>query len=352
VKVLAVTLALLLGLGVGAAALGLTPAQGRSDARAVAAGRRFLDGYVEPDGRVVRWDQGGDTVSEGQSYALLVATALGDEELVDRVWSWTQRHLSGEDGLVAWHWVDGAVADRNAASDGDLVLAWALAVAGERFDRDDLRTDGERLARAVLDRLTVPTARGPVLVAGPWAVGSGTVNPSYWVLPAYRWFAPLDPRWDELAVSATGAVDELTQGGRALAPDWAVVEPTGVLRAQGGADGQGRPRHGLDAARVTVWRALACEEDQRAAAARAGSLLGPDPARARALDGGVVDPEPHPLALVAAAAAAHAQGDARRRDALLASAEAIEAREPGYYGAAWVALGRILLTTDLFPTCP
>jgi len=33
-----------------------------------AAAESFLDRYVEPDGRVVRLDQGGDTVSEGQAY--------------------------------------------------------------------------------------------------------------------------------------------------------------------------------------------------------------------------------------------------------------------------------------------
>ena len=30
-------------------------------------GRGFLDEYVEPDGRVVRRDEGGDVVSEGQA---------------------------------------------------------------------------------------------------------------------------------------------------------------------------------------------------------------------------------------------------------------------------------------------
>lgn len=37
---------------------------GRADAAALTAGREFLDSYVDPDGRVVRRDQGGDTVSE------------------------------------------------------------------------------------------------------------------------------------------------------------------------------------------------------------------------------------------------------------------------------------------------
>ena len=43
--------------------------------RAVDAGRRFLDTYVDADGRVVRHDQDGDTVSEGQAYAIALWVA-------------------------------------------------------------------------------------------------------------------------------------------------------------------------------------------------------------------------------------------------------------------------------------
>jgi endoglucanase len=55
---------------------------------------------------------------------------------------------------------------------------------------------------------------------------------------------------------------------------------------------------------------------------------------------------------VAAAGAADAAGHPAARDGLLDSAEALDRRFPTYYGAAWVALGRILLTTKLLDnTC-
>src|SRR5437868_2122742 len=69
-----------------------------------AAANRFLDGYLAPDGRVVRHDQGGDTVSEGQAYAMLVAVATGDRSRFDRAWRWSERHLRRRDGLMSWHW--------------------------------------------------------------------------------------------------------------------------------------------------------------------------------------------------------------------------------------------------------
>ena len=44
-----------------------------SDARAA---DRFLAGYVTGDGRVIRRDQGGDIVSEGQAYGMLIAEVV------------------------------------------------------------------------------------------------------------------------------------------------------------------------------------------------------------------------------------------------------------------------------------
>ena len=55
--------------------------------------------------------------------------------------------------------------------------------------------------------------------------------------------------------------------------------------------------------------------------------------------------------LVAAAGAADAAGQPAARDGLLDEAEALDKRFPTYYGAAWVALGRIMLTTKLLDAC-
>lgn len=57
---------------------------------------------VDPDGRVVRHDQGGDTVSEGQAYAMLVAVAVGDHDTFTRVWAWTQQHLRRPAETLSW----------------------------------------------------------------------------------------------------------------------------------------------------------------------------------------------------------------------------------------------------------
>ena len=65
-----------------------------------------------------------------------------------------------------------------------------------------------------------------------------------------------------------------------------------------------------------------------------------------ALDGKRLGDEQHPVALVAAAAAAAASGDQQRASELLGAADALDARAPSYFGAAWIALGRLWLDTD------
>ena len=64
------------------------------------AGQKFLDDYVETDGRVVRRDEGGDVVSEGQAYGMLIAAAVGDETRFRSIWKWTKTHLRRADGLL------------------------------------------------------------------------------------------------------------------------------------------------------------------------------------------------------------------------------------------------------------
>jgi endoglucanase len=59
----------------------------------------------------------------------------------------------------------------------------------------------------------------------------------------------------------------------------------------------------------------------------------------------------HPVALVAAAAAADAAGQADARGRLLDAADELDRQTPTYYGAAWVALGRLMLETDTLDSC-
>jgi endoglucanase len=57
------------------------------------------------------------------------------------------------------------------------------------------------------------------------------------------------------------------------------------------------------------------------------------------------------VAVVAAAATEQAAGDADDAAARLDAATALQQRYPTHFGAGWVALGRIMLSTSLLGEC-
>lgn len=323
-----------------------------------AASVRFLDRYMDADGRVVRRDQGGDTVSEGQAYGLLLTAAIGDRVRFERAWSWTRTHLQREDGLLAWRWDHGHVAGWNAASDADVDAAHALVVAARRFGRTDYAEQGAHIARAVLANETVDLAGERLVVAGPWARSTPyVVNPSYFAPTAFAALATAtgDGRWTTLRRSSYELVRRLTTDPPALPPDWAEVDAAGQVRPIGSpSDREGRPSYGFDAARLPARLATDCAGSGRELVRTVGRLVPGQGDRVVAvydLHARQVVNYEHPLGYVAAAAVAAAEGDRRSGDRLLARAEQIDRVHPTYYGAAWVALGRVTLTTSLLDGC-
>jgi endo-1,4-beta-D-glucanase Y len=327
-----------------------------TDGSAKAAARSFLNRYVDADGRVVRHDQGGDTVSEGQAYALLLAQAAGDPATFDRVWTWTRSHLQEPGGLFAFRTnAIGSVVDPQPASDADVLIAWALIrTNGPRAA--EYHRAGLQVAQAVLARETVRRGDTLMLAAGPWATGQPvTLDPSYWAPAAFEQLATAthDLRWTALDDGTVNLSTKLTSGGRALPPDWARVDRTVPVPTEA-PNGQSHfVQYGLDAQRLVVWLATSCNPSARQLAARLDPLLSArEDALALSPLGQVIDQQTNATPVVAAAAAAQAAGRIDRRESLLARAAAENSQTPTYYGSAWVALGRTLLTTHLLGGCP
>ncbi|HEX8158953.1 MAG TPA: glycosyl hydrolase family 8 [Solirubrobacteraceae bacterium] len=318
----------------------------------------FLDAYTTPTGRVQRTDQGGDTVGEAQAYGLLAAAAVGDAGRFERIWRWTQTHALRRDDLLVFRWADGRVQDPQAAADADLDLAHALLLAGCRFKRADLHRTAARVGRSLLDRETATARTGLVLLAGPWAAQGPTltVNPSYLDPAALAALAQAtgDRRFTAVAQTGRQIVADLA---RPLPPDWASLDRRSgrVTPVSGAGAGGGPGRFTYDAPRTLVRLAADPDRAGRALAARAWPVF-----RGRAaqdivvehdLDGRTAGESHHPITVVAAAAAATAAGDRAAADRLLNGAEALQRAQPSYYGGAWVALARLMLTTDRLRSC-
>jgi hypothetical protein len=380
----AVGVVLLIPIGMsafGTRALRMPPSLNQQAYRAV---NSFLSTYVAPNGRVIRRDQGGDTVSEGQAYGMLLAVAMDNRTRFNTIWGWTRSNLLQPDGLLASSWADGRVTSPKAATDADLDAAQALVLASERFGTSSYRKQGVALARAILDNETASTTSSTlplVLAAGTWARNPIVANPSYFSPRAYADLARADhdPRWRLLVTSSRAIVSELTARGRALPPDWATVGSAAVgdsspVSGASGATGSpatsgsspsiapiaspGNPsanadaRSSFDAIRVAIRYGTSCDPADRRLAAALWPLYRRNPGRdAYALDGAPASSYLHAVSFVGAAAAARAAGDKAAASQMLARAQAQNSAHPSYYGSAWVALGRVMLTTAALGSC-
>jgi endoglucanase len=318
-----------------------------------------LSSYVRDGGRVVRPDQGGDTVSEGQAYGMLLAEVAGDDAAFARIWRWTRQHLQQRDGLFAFHAdATGKVIGSEPASDADLLIAWAL-LRYHGSGASAWHSAGRRVANAVLaHEVTAGPGGMPVLTAGPWATGRpASLDPSYWSLAALQGLARLTgrPEWRRMAAGAVTLTRQLTQGGRLLPPDWAELTAAGAVRPEPAPNGsQPQTQYGLDAQRTVAWFEASCDPQARSLAARWWPLLrAGNRAQALALSqrGSVLDGTPAVLPMVAAAAAAKAAGDGAQAQRLLRRAAAQQRDHPTYYGGAWYALGEAMLTTGALRAC-
>ncbi|HVY09735.1 MAG TPA: glycosyl hydrolase family 8 [Mycobacteriales bacterium] len=329
-----------------------------SGSSATASARQFLHRYVSSSGAVVRHDQGGDTVSEGQGYAMLLAYAVNDRSLFTKIWRWTSRHLRQPSGLFAYHWQNGSVADTQPAADADTQIAWALDLAGRRWSITADTTAARRIAGAIAANEIGYDENGrPTLAAGPWAVGAGQpvqVEPGYWTFPADAALAVLtnDNRWRDLAAADAAHLKALTRNGATLPPDWATIG-SGSGPTPSPAPGTGASiATGQDGLRALAW--AACLPATHTLDARWWKLVAPT-ARSgpltRNIDGSPAADGPSPLSLVAAAAAAKEAGHVATMRSLLARANQTAQQQPTYYGDAWNAIGHILLSTKLIPGC-
>ena len=189
---------------------------------------RYEAQYITPQGRVIDTGNGGISHSEGQGYDMLLAVANRDRARFDALWNWTRQHLQvREDRLFAWRWEPRtrSVTDHNSASDGDILIAWALARAAKTWDDRDLRHEAVAISRDIRKLLVRRVEGRTVLLPGPDGFegdGAVVVNPSYWIFPAFSALDKIDssPVWHELSATGRDLLHVSRFGQFQLPPDW------------------------------------------------------------------------------------------------------------------------------------
>lgn len=187
--------------------------------------------FVTTEGRVVDDGNGGISHSESQGYGLLLACLAGDRSSFANIFAFTRTELLiRDDGLAAWRWDPKAkphVTDINNASDGDLLIAHALACAGSRWNMPAYSAASRQIAGALAKVALLK--RGNEVWLMPAATGFSekerpdgpVINPSYWVFEAFPVLGKLtgDPVWMRVQASGLKLLDDLAKR-RMLAPEW------------------------------------------------------------------------------------------------------------------------------------
>ncbi|MGE9290738.1 MAG: glycosyl hydrolase family 8 [Puniceicoccales bacterium] len=200
---------------------------------------QFKKEFISSEGRVTDNANGGISHSEGQGYGMLLAAQYRDLATFSLLWGWTQKNLQvRDDNLFAWKWdpkhASSPIADKNNATDGDLLIAWALQRGGELWQNERLVDEAKKILRTLRQTMIVESNYGPLLLPG----GSGfvksdgvIVNLSYWVFPAFLDVKRIDPSyvWDSLYLSGTRLLAKAQFGKWKLPPDWLLVHKNGNL---------------------------------------------------------------------------------------------------------------------------
>ncbi len=192
----------------------------------------FVSRFVTKQGAVIDNANKGISHSEGQGYGMVLAVAAGDKRNFANIWSFTKKKLQVRgDQLFAWryrHRSINPVNDKNNATDGDILIAWALLEAHKAGFGDEYKDQGLAILASVKKLFFYHPGFGKMILPG--AVGfvdskrkhEVTINPSYWVMPALERLAILegDPIWNELLDSGRRVMVHASANRYSLPSDW------------------------------------------------------------------------------------------------------------------------------------
>ncbi len=196
----------------------------------------YRSAFIEDNGRVVDNANGNISHSEGQGYGLLLALAANDRASFEKIWNFAFTELLiRDDGLVAWKWDPSAkprVSDRNNATDGDILIAYALAKAGSAWNEPRYTAAAQKLAAAI-GKHTFGRSGGSVfLLPGAEGFNAGerpdgpVINLSYWVFEAFPVLAGLAPEyeWNRVWREGVTLLQQATSGRVRLPADWLSIQ--------------------------------------------------------------------------------------------------------------------------------
>nr|WP_253072696.1 glycosyl hydrolase family 8 [Sphingomonas sp. H160509] len=218
----------------------------------------FKQRFVADDGRIVDNGNGDVSHSEGQSYGLLLSQAAGDRVAFDKILGWTEAKLARPDvPLYVWRYDPRSanpVADRNNATDGDLLIAYALAEATKRWHEPRYAARSRVIVDAIATRLVKTVGGRMILLPGLDGFSTAartTINPCYYVWPALDLFVKTGNAavWRQVITDGEALIAASQFGAHRLPTDWIDVSNVGAVSPAVDKP----PRFGFDAIRVPLY---------------------------------------------------------------------------------------------------
>jgi endo-1,4-beta-D-glucanase Y len=202
---------------------------------------KFFDGT-----KVVRPDNGNDTVSEGIGYGMLIAVFMNDQPMFNSLWAFAKSKLDAN-GLMNWCVASGqanSCSGSGSATDGDEDMAYALLMASKQWSGGTYAGDASTLIGNILSH---EVDGSNVLKPGDNFGGASEMDPSY-LAPSYyrafaaasgntKWMTVLDESYTILAAAS---------GQYGLVPNWSTSGGAGLT----GTHGSTGPDFGYDACRT------------------------------------------------------------------------------------------------------
>ncbi len=201
--------------------------------------QRWKSALVEScsNGSAVVVKDGGQVVSEGIAYGMLIAAGMDDRPVFDGLWQFYTEHLD-ERGLMNWSMgVCEAPGDNdsNAATDAELDAAMALLQAHARWPDGGYLDAARALAALILEHEVDLDCVGRTVLRPGDAFGGcrdqngqNRINPSYFAPGYYAVFAAFFPEqatvWTDLRDDTYALYNIYQTRMDGLVPDWSATD--------------------------------------------------------------------------------------------------------------------------------
>src|SRR5579871_100792 len=177
-------------------------------------------------GKVVRPENGGDTVSEGIGYGMLIGVFMDDQPMFDTLWSYAKSHFDGN-GLMTWCVPNqsGSCSGGGSATDGDEDMAYALLMASKQWSGGSYASD----ASTLISNIFKHEVSGTILEGGDGFNNANELDPSYFAPSYYRAFAVVDSGHNWMGVlDQCYTILAAATGSYGLVPNWVNTSGQGI----------------------------------------------------------------------------------------------------------------------------